>query len=113
MTNPKILVTSAAGHTGSNVIQVRIHAEQANAANQAAAERACATGDLSARVTSLPTSYHAVITDQDAAYAFFRDHSAVKDAIATAATQFVRAKDNLYQFALIRTHGPIFGFRWR
>ena len=57
MTNPNILATSAAGHSGSNVIQARIYAEQAKAANQAvaAADRPCARSDLSARATLLRT----------------------------------------------------------
>ena len=45
MTNANSLVTSAVGNTGSNVIQVRIYAEQARAANQAAAERVSARAD--------------------------------------------------------------------
>ncbi len=99
MTNPEILATSTAGNSASNVIQVRIHAEQAEAANQAAnqaaTDRPRGKGDHSARATSSPTVACAVITDQFAAYAFFRDHPAVKHAIATAANQYIRAKDNL------------------
>ncbi len=61
---------------------------------RAAAEGPKVKGRSGGRSTSLRTSYHAVITDQDMAYAFFRRAPSVEEAVGKAATAFIRAAEN-------------------
>ncbi len=61
---------------------------------RAAAEGPKVKGSMGGRSTSLRTSYHAVITDQDMAYAFFRRAPSVEEAIEKAANAFIHAAEN-------------------